>query len=69
MLDGLQKLYKDMAIMPYIKWALDPSTPKEGKELAKRTVIGYAICMNSQRKITNLEYYQIIHELENGEEE
>ena len=69
MLDGLQKLSKDMAIWPYIKWALDPTTPKEGRELAKRTVIGYAICMSSLKKITNTEYFQIMHELRNGEEE
>ena len=69
MLDAMAKINKDLVIMPYIKWALDPQCPQELRELSKHTVIGYALCMSSLRKISNFEYSQIMHELNNGEEE
>jgi len=69
MLDGMQKISEDLVIYPYVKWALDPQCPQEVREIAKHTVTGYALAMQSVGKINNTEYYQIMHELRNGEEE
>jgi hypothetical protein len=68
MLDGLQKISEDIVIRPYVKWALDPQCPEELREISKHTVIGYTLAMLSTKKISNMHYYQIMHELRNGEE-